>query len=196
MAAAGAGSGPHSPSLFSRADPLGRSEVVHELERVRHVGEPEPLSDDLPVDEQAARLEVEVGQRPAVAIEPGPCGLVGEADGLPLDQVAEEVGGLVARTAGPACAGRLTRERPRRSGGPWSACRRGARPRYRRRRHARPGPTAHPRRRRGGRRARCSLDALDVEPCVRSTGGWVRHGVFAHPDGRSISSPGSRITWA
>jgi hypothetical protein len=35
-------------------------------------------------------------QRPAVAVDAGPCGLVGEADALPLDQLAEERGGLVA----------------------------------------------------------------------------------------------------
>ena len=66
-------------------------EVLHEPEWVLRQGKPESLGDDLAIHERPARLQVQVRQQPAVLVQPGPCGLVGEADRLPLDQPAEEL---------------------------------------------------------------------------------------------------------
>jgi hypothetical protein len=57
---------------------------------------PKSAGHDLAVDEQAARLKVQVGQRPAVAVDLGSCRLVGKADALPVDQPPQERRGLVS----------------------------------------------------------------------------------------------------
>ena len=63
-----------------------------------------PRDDDLAVHEDVARIEVQIGECPAVAIEPGPRAL-GEPHVLPLDQPAEEVRGNSWREALDGLAG-------------------------------------------------------------------------------------------
>jgi hypothetical protein len=96
----GPGSPEPEPALARR--PLGRPELVHVPERVPGVGEAVAPGDDLAVEADAAGIEVEVGEGPAVAVE-ARAGLVLEADLLALDQGPEEGGRLAPEALdGPA----------------------------------------------------------------------------------------------